>query len=61
MAINVGNIVRIHFSDGKDRKIASSHFAALRPAAAEFYVPPAEASPAVKAPRTPGRVKKKKQ
>lgn len=50
----------IHFSDGKNRKIASSHFSSLRPAAADSYIPPSEAPPAVKCLRTTKTAKKKK-
>ena len=49
----------IQFSDGKNRKIAASHFTTLQPAAAGSFMPPAVAAPLVKAPRT-GRVAKKK-
>jgi transcription elongation factor GreA-like protein len=49
----------IHFSDGKNRKIASSHFSSLQPAVAEYYIPPSEAAPAAKAPRASKAVKKK--
>ena len=50
----------IHFSDGKNRKIASSHFTTLQPAAAASYTPPPEASPVVKAIRAPRTAKTKK-
>lgn len=53
----------ILFSDGKNRKIAASHFTTLHPAAASLYVPPPEAAPvtkALKAARTSGTAKKKK-
>lgn len=49
----------IHFSDGKNRKIASSHFTTLQPAAAASYTPP-EIAPAAKAIRAPGTAKAKK-
>lgn len=47
----------IHFSDGKNRKIASSHFTVLQPADSASYLPPSETAPEMKAVRTP---KKKK-
>ena len=50
----------IQFSDGKNRKIAASHFTTLQPAAAGSYLPPPEAAPVVKALRTPRVAKKKK-
>ncbi|HEY6874699.1 MAG TPA: DUF3553 domain-containing protein [Geobacteraceae bacterium] len=50
----------IQFSDGKNRKIAASHFITLQPAAASSYVPPVEAVPAAKALRLPRVAKKKK-
>jgi transcription elongation factor GreA-like protein len=50
----------IHFSDGKDRKIASSHFTILQPASAASYVPPLAIVPVVKAVRAPRKVQKKK-
>ena len=50
-------MVTIHFSDGKNRKIASSHYSSLQPAAADSYIPPSEAVLVVKTPRV---VKKKK-
>jgi len=49
----------IQFSDGKNRKIAASHFTTLQPAAAGSFMPPPVAAPLVKALRT-GRVAKKK-
>lgn len=52
--------VTIHFSDGKDRKIAASHYSSLQPAAADCYVPPSAAAPVVKSPRSPKTAKKKK-
>ncbi len=45
----------IHFSDGKSRKIASSHFTTLQPAAAASFTPPLETvtkAEAVRASRT---------
>lgn len=48
----------IHFSDGKNRKIAASHFTILRPAAVGSYTPPPDTAP-VKAVRAP-RVARKK-
>ena len=50
----------IQFSDGKNRKIAASHFTTLQPAAAASFLPPPETAPAVKAVRAPRAVKKKK-
>jgi transcription elongation factor GreA-like protein len=50
----------IHFSDGKNRKIASSHFSSLQPAEAASYIPPTEPAPMVKTLRTPRTAKKKK-
>lgn len=49
----------IQFSDGKNRKIAASHFTTLQPAAAGSYTPPPEAAPVVKAIRAPRAAKKK--
>jgi hypothetical protein len=50
----------IQFSDGKNRKIAASHFTTLQPAAAASFTPPPEAAPVVKAIRAPRTAKKKK-
>jgi hypothetical protein len=50
----------IQFSDGKNRKIAASHFTTLQPASAASFLPPPETAPAVKAIRAPRTVKKKK-
>jgi len=38
-------MVTIRFSDGKERKIAASHFGILRPADKALYVPPVAAVP----------------
>ena len=38
----------IHFSDGKNRKIASSHYSSLQPATEDRYIPPMEPAPVVK-------------
>lgn len=38
-------MVTIRFSDGKDRKIAASHFGTLHSADASLYVPPPVAAP----------------
>ena len=38
----------IQFSDGKNRKIAASHFNTLQPADAASYLPPIEGLPAAK-------------
>lgn len=32
----------IHFSDGRNRKIAASHYSSLLPAPEDAYIPPAE-------------------
>jgi hypothetical protein len=53
-------MVTIHFSDGIKRKIASSHFSSLRPAASDSYIPPTEPAPEIKVLRTPRAAKKKK-
>jgi transcription elongation factor GreA-like protein len=50
----------IQFSDGKNRKIAASHFTTLQPAAASSFTPPPDPAPVVKAIRAPRTVKKKK-
>ncbi len=50
----------IQFSDGKNRKIAASHFMTLQPAAAASYLPPPELAAGVKAVRAPRVAKKKK-
>jgi hypothetical protein len=50
----------IQFSDGKNRKIAASHFITLQPAAASSYVPPPEGAPPAKALRSPKGAGKKK-
>jgi Protein of unknown function (DUF3553) len=50
----------IHFSDGKSRKIAASHFTNLHPAAAASYAPPSETAPPAKSARSHGAAKKKK-
>ncbi len=50
----------IQFSDGKNRKIAATHFVTLQPAAASSYVAPPEAAPAAKAIRAPRAAPKKK-
>jgi len=49
----------IHFSDGKNRKIAASHFTVLHPAAAASYTPPPETAPVVKTLRSPRAPRKK--
>ena len=53
-------LAMIQFSDGKNRKIAASHFSTLCPAATAAYVPPQEVLPVVKAVRAPRVAKKKK-
>jgi transcription elongation factor GreA-like protein len=50
----------IQFSDGKNRKIAASHFTTLQPAAAGSYTPPPEAVPVAKALRIRTVARKKK-
>jgi hypothetical protein len=50
----------IQFSDGKNRKIAASHFTTLQPAAASSFTPPPDPVQVVKAIRAPRTVKKKK-
>jgi hypothetical protein len=37
----------IHFSDGRKRKIAASHYSSLLPAPENTYIPPAEHAQAV--------------
>ena len=49
----------IQFSDGKNRKIAASHFTTLQPAAAASFLPPPETALLVKGVRAPRTVKKK--
>ncbi len=49
----------IQFSDGKNRKIAASHFTILQPAAASSYSPPLETAPVAKT--RPARAVKKKK
>ncbi len=50
----------IHFSDGKNRKIAVSHFSSLQPGSANSYLPQSEAAPAAKNIRAPKTTRKKK-
>jgi transcription elongation factor GreA-like protein len=52
--------VTIHFSDGKNRKIAASHFSTLRPAAAASYLPPPDSELVAKAVPSPRTARKKK-
>jgi uncharacterized protein DUF3553 len=54
------SMATIQFSDGKNRKIAASHFVTLQPAAASSYLPPPEMAAGVKAVRATRTVKKKK-
>jgi len=52
----------IQFSDGKNRKIAVSHFTTLQPAAADSFLPPPEIPAVLKATRVaraPKAAKKK--
>ena len=53
-------MVTIQFSDGKNRKIAASHFTTLQPAAASSFLPPPETAPVEKVNRPPRTAKKKK-
>ncbi len=53
-------LAMIQFSDGKKRKIASSHFTTLQPAAPGSFTPLPEVLPAVKAARVPKVAKKAK-
>ncbi len=50
----------IHFSDGKKRKIAASHYSSLLPAAEGDFIPPAEPAQVAPAlcPSKPARKKK---
>jgi hypothetical protein len=50
----------IHFSDGKKRKIAASHYASLLPAAEGDFIPPAEPAPVAPALRSSKPARKKK-
>lgn len=59
LEVTAGSVM-IQFSDGINRKIASSHFTTLEPAAPGSYLPPAEAPASAKAPRAPRALKKKK-
>jgi hypothetical protein len=52
-------LAMIQFSDGKNRKIAQSHFTCLQPAARESFVQPVVVPVETKVPRV-ARVKKKK-
>jgi hypothetical protein len=54
-------LAMIQFSDGKHRKIASSHFSCLQPAAGDSYISPSEPAPAAKEARIPVARRKKKQ
>lgn len=51
----------IQFSDGIIRKIASSHYANLRPGDPSDFVALVESAPAVKVRATPKRTKKAKE
>ena len=53
-------MVTIHFSDGKNRKIASSHFTDLHPASAASYTPPLETVMKVETARASRAVKTRK-
>ncbi len=50
----------IQFSDGKERKIAASHFMSLEPAEASSFVKPAEPAPVEKPKSTIRATSKKK-
>jgi len=50
----------IQFSDGKNRKIAASHFTTLQPASSSSYLPPPDTKPAGKVSRAPKSPKKNK-
>lgn len=52
------SMATIQFSDGKSRKIASSHFTTLQPTAIASYIPPPEPVPVVKATRAKTSKKK---
>jgi transcription elongation factor GreA-like protein len=52
--------VMIQFSDGKNRKIAASHFTCIEPGNPDFFVPLPEVPADVKAPRTRKTAVKKK-
>jgi hypothetical protein len=54
------SMATVRFSDGKERKIASSHFSSLQPASADSYVPAAATTPEVKNTRIPKATTKKK-
>lgn len=51
--------VTIMFSDGRERKIAASHFESLVPAQASAFVAPSETAPAAKPARSKAASKKK--
>ncbi|HEY3307772.1 MAG TPA: DUF3553 domain-containing protein [Desulfuromonadaceae bacterium] len=53
-------LAMIQFSDGKNRKIAMSHFSTLQPAAPGSFTPPPESAPEAKTARAPRVAKKKK-
>ena len=50
----------IQFSDGKERKIAASHYISLEPAEASSYVKPAASEPVAKPARATRATSKKK-
>lgn len=50
----------IHFSDGKNRKIASSHYSSLQPATEDSYTPPQDPAPEAKTLRSSKPARKKK-
>lgn len=53
-------LAMIQFSDGKNRKIAASHFTTLEPAAPGSFLPPPETPVATAPSRVSRAVKKKK-
>lgn len=52
-------LATIQFSDGKNRKIAASHFKTLEPAPVASFSPPLAPTPEAKTVRAPRAVKKK--
>ena len=50
----------ILFSDGKNRKIAATHFTILEPAASSSFLPPPETPVEIKTQRVPRAAKKQK-
>ena len=54
------NSAMIQFSDGKNRKIAASHFTILEPASPASFLPPAEVPVVTPPPRIPRASRKNK-